>query len=196
LHGERAARLNSGQSIFEPKGPTWFIRILSPVFLFAPQGYLKKLDKASVDSVANQRTWKEMVLQLSDEWKDFTLLVSTHSVVASFDRYSSVSKATVLLTTNVGFLAIQSVDTSHTTIVHQASYVSILSSMGSIILGLLLARQHRTTLDVRPSSCIFLDLASTTFSKTDFVARRGVSRLGFETLALMYSLPYALLVWG
>ena len=41
-----------------------------------------------------------------------------------------------------------------------------------------------------------LSQSSYIYLKTDFLTRRGVSRLGFETLALMYSLPYALLVWG
>jgi hypothetical protein len=97
-----------------------------------------------------------MVLKLTDEWKDFNLLVN-YSYVASF-FYSSISQATVLLTTNVSFLAIQSVDNMHTTIVHQSSYISILSSMGSIILGLLLVQLHRTTLDVRHSSMPSLTL--------------------------------------
>jgi hypothetical protein len=156
LHGERAARLNSGHSIFAYKDPTLFLKILSPIFLFAPHSYIKKINKVAVDSVVNQRTWREMVLQLTDEWKDFNLLVN-YSYAASF-FYSSISKATVLLTTNVSFLAIQSVDNMHTTIVHQSSYISILSSMGSIILGLLLVRLHRTTLDVRHPSTLSLTL--------------------------------------
>lgn len=81
LYGERAARLNSGQSIFKIEGRTWFIKILSPVFLFAPIVYLKKLDKMK-DSVATQRNWKTMLSQLADEWKDFTLLASIHAVVS------------------------------------------------------------------------------------------------------------------
>ena len=140
--------MNSGQSIFPAKDPTLFIELLSPIFLFAPHSYLKKIQKASIDSVANLRTWREMISQLTDEWKDFNLLVNS-CPCGFFSHCSYIPKATVLLTTNVSFLAIQSVDNTHTTIVHQISYISILSSMGSIILGLLLARLHRTTLDVR-----------------------------------------------
>lgn len=57
------------------------------------------------------------------------------------------SKATV----SSNFLAIRSVDATQTILVHQTSYVSILSSLGSIILGLLLTRLHRTALAVRHS---------------------------------------------
>jgi len=89
LHGERAARLNSGQSIFKPQKPTLFIKILSPAFLYAPGVYLKRLDKISIDSVVNQRAWKEMLSLLTEEWKDFTLLVSAQFFVASF-HYSPV----------------------------------------------------------------------------------------------------------
>ena len=57
------------------------------------------------------------------------------------------SKATV----SFNFLAIRSVDATQTILVHQTSYVSILSSLGSIILGLLLTRLHRTALAIRHS---------------------------------------------
>jgi hypothetical protein len=80
LHGERAARLNSGQSIFKPKEQTWFIKILSPVFLFAPGVYLQRLHNVSIDHVVNHRAWKEMLSQLTEEWREFTLLVSTYSM--------------------------------------------------------------------------------------------------------------------
>jgi chaperone required for assembly of F1-ATPase len=51
----------------------------------------------------------------------------------------------VLLNANVAFLAIPSVDESPEASPAQiASLLSIVSSVGSIILGLLLVRQHRT----------------------------------------------------
>ena len=155
LHGERAARLNSGQSIFPAKDPTLFMKLLSPIFLFAPHSYLEKIKHVGVDSVVNLRTWKEMLSQLTDEWKDFNLLVSSLPVWLLYVT-DIFHKATVLLTTNVSFLGSQSVNNTHTFFVRQASYISILTSMGSIILGLLLTRLHRTALDVRHYLCAFL----------------------------------------
>jgi len=53
-----------------------------------------------------------------------------------------------MLNANVAFLAIQSIDEEATlpqrSAAQLASYVSILASIGSIILGLLLVRQNRT----------------------------------------------------
>ncbi|KJA18441.1 hypothetical protein HYPSUDRAFT_45303 [Hypholoma sublateritium FD-334 SS-4] len=90
--------------------------------------------------------------------------------------------ATVLLNANVAFLAIQSVDDASLpgsrSPQQRASYFSIVNSVGAIVLALLLVRQHTTTLT------------------SEFLAHRSASIWGLETLALMYSLPYALLLWG
>ena len=60
-----------------------------------------------------------------------------------------------MLNANVAFLAIQSVDSSgpvgHRSSAQRASYLSIVNSVGAIILGLLLVREHNTSLSVRSS---------------------------------------------
>jgi len=122
----------------------------------------------SGDYLINIPVLEDMLGQLTDEWKEFTLY------------------ATVLLNANVAFLAIQSVDSSgvegHRSDAQRASYFSIVHSIGAIVLGLLLVRQHSTTLNSTQLIHITLN--------------RRVSVYGLETLALMYSLPYALLMWG
>jgi len=90
----------------------------------------------------------------------------------------------VLLNANVAFLAIQSVDSSaprhgHSSM-QRASYFSIMNNLGAILVGLLLVWQH----DAR------------TRTNSTFLANRSDSGIGLESLALMYSLPYALLLWG
>jgi len=61
-----------------------------------------------------------------------------------------ILQGTVLLNANVAFLAIPSVDPgsgpgNHTrSPVQVASYISIVTSVGSVVIGLLLLRQHRT----------------------------------------------------
>jgi hypothetical protein len=61
-------------------------------------------------------------------------------------------KATVLLNANVAFLAIQSVDSSgsmgHSSNAQIASYLSIVDSVGTMLLGLLLVREHNTSSSV------------------------------------------------
>ena len=52
----------------------------------------------------------------------------------------------MLLNANVAFLAIPSVDPGNhiRTPAQLASYLSVITSIGSIVIGLLLLRQHRT----------------------------------------------------
>lgn len=55
-----------------------------------------------------------------------------------------LNQATVLLNANVGFLAIGSVDINGRSPIQVASYMSLVASMGSMILGLLLVSHNRT----------------------------------------------------
>ncbi|KAF9448056.1 hypothetical protein P691DRAFT_705693 [Macrolepiota fuliginosa MF-IS2] len=164
FYGEKCARLCHGQSVFEEAQRTWFVSLVSPIVFYAPESYLKKLQSMSVDSFVNNPSWDKLLTKLTDEWKEYTLY------------------GTVLLTSNVSFLAIQSLDAlgshGYRNPAQRASYFSIAVSIGTIILGLLLVRQHHTTLH------------------RDFLVNRSVTAIGLETLAVMYSLPYALLMYG
>jgi len=95
----------------------------------------------------------------------------------------------------VAFLAIPSVDPQNNgpfppplhparTPAQVASYISIVTSIGSIIVGLLLVRQYR----VKPKE--------TVEEAANFLSSRTHATRGVETLAILYSLPYALLLWG
>jgi len=110
-----------------------------------------------------------MLGRITDEWREFTIY------------------ATVLLNANVAFLAIQSVDSSggvgYRSSAQRASYFSIVNSIGAIVLGLLLIREHNT----KPLSSVNILLGR---------LNRSTSMYELETLALMYGLPYALLMWG
>ena len=74
------------------------------------------------------------------------------SIFINIYKYFITFQATVLLNANVAFLAIQSVDSSgavgHRSNAQRASYFSIVNSIGAIVLGLLLIREHNTTLSV------------------------------------------------
>ncbi|KAF8814774.1 hypothetical protein BYT27DRAFT_7081775, partial [Phlegmacium glaucopus] len=164
LHGQINARINRGQSIHPERPRTFLMKVLSFFLLYGPAVYLRKLREITVDCLVNEHVWKDLLEQLTADWKEFTLY------------------ATVLLNANVAFLAIQSVDISasagHRSHTQRASYFSIMTSIGAIVLGLLLVKIHNTSLNVT------------------FIVNRSASMYGLEILALMYSLPYALLISG
>ncbi|KAJ7288070.1 hypothetical protein C8J57DRAFT_1706583 [Mycena rebaudengoi] len=170
FHGLACARLDRDQSVYDDSlgRRSYLITILSPILFYAPDVHLYSLEKAYVDKIIYRRVWQEVVQKLNKEWEEFTLL------------------ATVVLNANVGFLSIQSVDQGNGQIHHPpfqiASYLSTLASTGSIILGLLLVRQNRTK---------FRDS-----SEEISLAMRRRSSTGLELLAIIFSLPYALLMWS
>jgi hypothetical protein len=95
----------------------------------------------------------------------------------------------VVLNANVAFLAIQSVDnngaiSSTRSPTQISSYLSMLTSIGSIIIGLLLVKHHRNR-----------DRASAA-DAAHFIFHRTHPTLGLETLAVLHSLPYAMLIWS
>ncbi|KAJ7079815.1 hypothetical protein B0H15DRAFT_496928 [Mycena belliarum] len=174
FHGLPCARLNQDQSVYdpldlEPRRSYWMV-ILSPLLFFAPEVYLQSLEKSYVDRTVLLRVWKPLIHKLNEEWMDFILF------------------ATVLLNANVAFLAINSVDMltdgGHHSTVQIASYLSTFASIGSIILGQLLVRQNRTKFHESAR-----DISAS-------VSRRSSKRFGLELLALLFALPYALLMWA
>jgi len=127
---------------------------MSYFLLYGPAIYLNKLREITADCLVNAFVWKDLLEQLTADWKEFTLYVG----LCYFPRliiyllYFNV-QATVLLNANVAFLAIQSVDASapkgHRSYTQRASYLSIVASVGAIVLGLLLVKIHNKPLDVR-----------------------------------------------
>ncbi|KAJ7290460.1 hypothetical protein C8J57DRAFT_1611342, partial [Mycena rebaudengoi] len=95
--------------------------------------------------------------------------------------------ATVLLNASIAFLAIPTVDNgdniSTRTTGQIAGYISVISSLGSVIVGLILLHQNRRRKSDIDAMVLFLRSHSHAY-------------FGFETLALLYSLPFALVMWG
>lgn len=109
-----------------------------------------------------------------------------HSVQNSKGSFRNPTscQATVLLNANVGFLAINSVDRGGRDATQMASYMSLVTSLGSIVLGLLFVSHGRTSgQDTAMEAAVFLD-------------RLHDRKHGMEKLAIVYSLPKALLMWG
>jgi hypothetical protein len=109
-----------------------------------------------------------------------------------------------MLNVNVAFLAIQSVDVGADPYRSPAqiySYLSVIANVGSIILGLLLVRHNRTKSRETAGEavsylCLPIFFSYLLTQKQAFLASRHHPLLGLETLAILYSLPYALLIWG
>ncbi|KAJ7591053.1 hypothetical protein C8J56DRAFT_934551 [Mycena floridula] len=141
------------------------ITLLSPLLFSAPDVHYRSLQKIWVDRLVHSGAWAQFMNKLNSEWC-----------------------ATVLLTANVSFLAIQSVDAASENLSRSAaqisSYISVISSTGCIILGLLLIRQNRTK--AKETAC---DAAT-------FLNEQEHPNHGLEVLAILYSLPYAMLLWA
>ncbi|KAF8068880.1 hypothetical protein FPV67DRAFT_1448735 [Lyophyllum atratum] len=171
FHGQSGARMGRDQSVYgtAQNKRSWLILSLSPMLFFSPEVHLQTLEKMWIDGITRRVLWTEFMDKLYAEWQEFTLY------------------GTVLLNANVAFLAIQSVDErrgNSRSPAQIASYASIAASLGTIILGLLLVRQTRSK-----------GRDNATDAST-YLHKRSNQAMGIETLAIMYSLPYALLMWG
>lgn len=169
FYGQRGARLTNDQTIYgvQPHR-TYLIKSLSILFFYAPELHLRGLEAVYTDFVLCQHRWAQFITRLQNDWTEFILY------------------GTVLLNANVAFLAVPSVDpgSRNRTPAQLASYLSIITSIGSIVIGLLLLRQHRTK-PIESSEEV-----------DNYLRSRKSNALGFETLAILYSLPYSLLLWS
>ncbi|KDQ58441.1 hypothetical protein JAAARDRAFT_78181 [Jaapia argillacea MUCL 33604] len=169
--GQHGARLASNQSIYgrnihPPRSR--LLKMLSALSFFMPDVHLKSLEKMWVDHIMRYQPWKELMSQLQAEWEKLLIM------------------STIVLIINVSFLAIQSVDRdgAYRSPAQMASYFSTIASIGSIILGLLLVRKHR-----------FISREDAAVGEQYLMSKLDGNR-GLETLSIMYSLPYALLMWA
>ncbi|CAA7270226.1 unnamed protein product [Cyclocybe aegerita] len=170
FHGEAHARIERNYSVYgdSTNQRTLLIKAVSLFLWSAPDVHLRTLQRMWVDEIMHKAVWEECVKKMNDEWQEFVLF------------------GTVMLNANMALLAIQSVDEEGPmkSGVQISSYLSVVASIGSIILGLLLVRQNRTK------------SRETADDVQAFLNRRKHPLLGLETLAILYGLPYALLMWG
>ncbi|KAI0296393.1 hypothetical protein BC826DRAFT_934163 [Russula brevipes] len=168
FHGQRHARLVRDETVYEkPKRErSMFITLLSPLLFLAPEVHLREVEKLWTDEVVIETVWKSFMTKLLKEWDDLILW------------------STVMLTANVGFLAIPGVILSNlsgspltsasdvvifTSSTQIASCVSIEASIASIVVALLLAT---------------------------YLFKNTHKTFGFEPMAIIFSLPWALLMWS
>ncbi|KAH9979759.1 hypothetical protein BJV74DRAFT_759462, partial [Russula compacta] len=183
FHGQSHARLVKDQTVYDkPKRErSMLITLLSPLLFLGPEVYLREMEKVWTDEVVIEADWRRFIDSLLDEWKDMILT------------------STVMLSANVGFLAIPGVVLSNlngsnltsanqviifTSPAQVVSCLSTVASVGNIVIALLLIRLHRLKQDEDPSA------ASARF----FLSTHRI--FGLEPLAIAYSLPWALLMWS
>lgn len=80
FHGEPAARLESGKSVYpQPtfsKAQSHWFYLVSFIFFHAPQQHLSNLEGIFSDRLLSQPQWKMFKGKLIAEWTDLTLYVS------------------------------------------------------------------------------------------------------------------------
>ncbi|KAG1798602.1 uncharacterized protein HD556DRAFT_1351770 [Suillus plorans] len=125
-------------------------------------------------SKAIHRIWVDETI-VQPRWKDFIDRMTTE-----WNGYTIFS--TVMLAVDISFLAVPAIATQ--TVAIALTYLSCLCALGSLVVSLVLAGQVN---DSRRGSAV--DVAS-------FMVGISQSMFGLESLALMLSLPFALLIWG
>ncbi|KAN0131684.1 hypothetical protein V8E53_010526 [Lactarius tabidus] len=182
-HGQQHARLFKDQTIYSEEKPprSLLITLLSPVLFLAPEVHLKEVEKLWTDEIIIETVWKSFMTKLLGEWEELVLW------------------STVMLTANVGFLAVPGVvisDINNNNLTSAsmlkifvstsqiASSLSSLASVGSVVIGLLLSRHNRSKQKEDPAGA------------AHYLYHHTHPRFGLEPLAIIFSLPWALLMWA
>ncbi|KAK0189894.1 hypothetical protein F5146DRAFT_1139392 [Armillaria mellea] len=170
FYGEPAARLNRGTSIYDKNRVhkrSLLFHILKCLLFAASCAHLREIEYMLSDGLLSQVAWRDFVEKICKDWSHLTL-------------YS-----TVLINADIAFLSIQSVDASPpSSPLKIVIYLSILSSLGSLFFALLLLRRNNPRANI--STCEAVKIMN---SYQDSSCR-------YDSIAIIYSLPYALLIWG
>jgi hypothetical protein len=171
FHGQRHARLSRDQTVYDkPKRErSLLITCLSPLLFLAPEAYLREIERLWVDELINESDWKRFIAKLLEQWNHVILWVRFTSLHDYIHQLKRSLQSTVMLTANVGFLAIPGVVLSNiggsnltsasqvtifTSPTQIASCVSIQASIGSIVIGMPLLRRHMTKIQNDPAGAV------------------------------------------
>ncbi|KAF8838291.1 hypothetical protein BDN67DRAFT_971793 [Paxillus ammoniavirescens] len=173
FYGQAGARLEANLSVYAKTDNgqdenSWLFSLLDCLFFYSPSAHIRELKSIWVDDVINYARWKIFANKLSIEWNGFTI-------------YS-----TVMLVVDVSFLAVPGVDkgvVNSQSVATVATYMSLLSIVGSVLSSLLLARQNLAQEESAVGAATFMHR----------MTRWGV---GCNALGIMFSLPFVLLMWA
>lgn len=151
--GQQGARLLRDQTIYsmeEQRRPSYWFLVLSYLLFFEPDVYLKKLWNMYVDDMINEGPWNRFWDDMRRDWERATTPVSSiiDRSLSHADVLLPFGQVTVLLSTNVGLLAISSIDQpdgnipTHRSVAQIASYVSAVLSLACYLICWILSRQH------------------------------------------------------
>ncbi len=134
---------------------------------------------------------------------------------AALWSHVAAPQSTVMLTANVGFLAIPGVVLSNlsgtsltsasqvvvfTSASQIASSLSVEAGIGSIVIGLLLARHNRSRQKEDPAGAVSrqpsLAFGVVTSGQSTYLYLNSHPVFGLEPMAIIFSLPWALLMWS
>ncbi|KAF9236042.1 hypothetical protein BU15DRAFT_50585 [Melanogaster broomeanus] len=137
--------------------------------LGAPIAHLRSIRKIWVNEIIDESRWKTYITSLNAEWNGFTIF------------------STVMLAVDIGFLAVPGVQAaggdSHSAAAISI-YASVISSVCALIVSVILVGQIRSH-DV-----------DSVGGGVHYMARMTRNAHGDEALAVMFSLPYSLLLWA
>jgi hypothetical protein len=170
FHGQRHARLERDKTVYDKplRERTLLITLVSPLLFLAPEVHLRDVEKLWMDEVIIETVWKAFMAKLLEEWQDVVLWV----ILTGFFEFPLTyvtHQSTVMLTANVGFLAIPGVVITNlsgaaitspsqliisTSPAQIASSLSIQASVGSIVISLLLLRHNRTKKKEGPTGAV------------------------------------------
>ncbi|KAI9444163.1 hypothetical protein H4582DRAFT_2053868 [Lactarius indigo] len=205
------AGVRTRQSILRKKQERSLLTTLLSLLLFlAPEVHLQEIENAWTDEIIIERVWKEFTTKLVGEWEELILWVCHGAAFklefSSFTRL--IFPSTVMLSANVGFLAIPGVvifniinsitSASQVDIfvspAQIASSMSTLASVANIVIGMLLVYHNGPKQNADPAGAVSAQLIS--WRQSVYFYKRVHRTLGFEPVAIVFSLPWALLMWA
>ncbi|KAI0703722.1 hypothetical protein BC835DRAFT_1410458 [Cytidiella melzeri] len=170
-HGERGARIHRDDSVHSDSihhKRSWLFRIVTPLLFFMPSVYMDEIESVWIDGTVDWISWRRFIVLLSKDWQ--------HSIIP----------ATVILSANVGFLTINSIDTTSPdkSTAQIASYISSVLAFFNFIAIQILTHQHRYSDHFETAKALA------------FFEKREKHWPGLESVALTFSLPTALFIWS
>ncbi|KAI0760194.1 hypothetical protein C8Q74DRAFT_207961 [Fomes fomentarius] len=169
-HGERYAQLDNNRSVHEstmPEYSAWF-KAVTWLFFYTPHLYAERLHLIYLDKKVNYQVWRRFIAELREDWEN------------------SITPATVVLTANVGFLAIQSVDQAGAfrSAGQIVSYMSLVLSIGNVFACHILSR------------ILHQSLHHTATDALQYLVPRMETHYGRERLAIVLSIPTSFFLWA
>ncbi|KAI6119766.1 hypothetical protein EDD16DRAFT_1861707 [Pisolithus croceorrhizus] len=170
FHGQPCARLDVDRTVYSSSERRRYMSILLrmlSVFLFgAPWRYVEALRGVWVDETVNLPRWRTFVGNIINEWGGFTI-------------YS-----TVMLAVDMSLLGIVHTDiTAYQSVAVIATYISVVCTVGSIVASVVLTGMWR-------------DKAENAEGVAKYMTEITDTVIGVDNMAIMFSVPFGLLIWG